>query len=83
MGGYRQNAVDHAADRLDGARGRILADDAVKPIRATLLSALEVIAGGTSYHDVHAEFFPADERETAEWQERLARERAELGRSPA
>lgn len=62
---------------------RILADDAGKPIRATLLSAPEVIAGGTSYHDVHAEFFPADERETAEWQERLARERAELGRSSA
>lgn len=32
---------------------------------------------------IDAEFLLADERETAEWQERLARERAELGRSPA
>jgi hypothetical protein len=57
---------------------RILADDAAMPIRATLLSVLEVIAGGSSYHDVHAEFFPADERETAEWQERLDRELADV-----
>lgn len=59
---------------------RILADDAGHPIRATLLSVLEVIAGGTSYHDVHAPFFPADERETAEWRTQAARELADVAR---
>jgi hypothetical protein len=59
---------------------RILADDAAKPIRTALLSVLEVIAGGTSYHDVHAPFFPADERETSQWQAQAANELADVAR---
>jgi hypothetical protein len=55
---------------------RVLADDAGKPIRSTLLSVLEVVAQGGSYHDAHAPLYPEEEPNTDEWQDQLAGELA-------
>jgi hypothetical protein len=55
----------------------ILADDAGRPIRVELLMVVETIAHGSSYHDVHGPFFPPEERESAEFQARVAAELAD------
>jgi hypothetical protein len=55
----------------------ILADDAGRPIRVELLMVVEAIALGSSYHDVHGPSYPPDERESAEFQARVAAELAD------
>jgi hypothetical protein len=55
----------------------ILADDAGRPIRVELLMVVETIAQGSSYHDVHGPFYPPEERESAEFQARVAAELAD------
>jgi hypothetical protein len=55
----------------------ILADDAGRPVRVDLLVVVEAIAKGSSYHDVHGQFYPADERESAKFQALVAAELAD------
>src|SRR5262245_17928238 len=53
---------------------RVLAAEAGRPVRPTILAALEAIASGTSYADVHGPYFSDEERAAPEWQEQLQRE---------